>query len=164
MQLVRAESDFIVGVERETENVISASVGENRTLMLTDWDHLLSKLNSLVKSDGDEGTLRSIAELQGVVDYEALNAFYAPSVELSDLDDDNREKLRRLVYDAIEVGEARRLGRHDRIFLDASREWLLAILQDARCQHVVRIRHTIVEVSERTFMAWLPGFRPGTHY
>ena len=105
LQLVRAESDFTVGEERKSESVVSASVGENRTLMLTSWDRLLGQLESLVKAEGAEGTLRSIAELQGVVDYENLNAFYAPSVELCDLDDDNREKLRKLVYDAIKVGK-----------------------------------------------------------
>lgn len=105
LQLVRAESDLTVGEERKTGSIISAAVGENRTLMLVSWDFLLQWLESHVKSHGDAGTLRSIAELQGVVDYEDLNAFYAPSVELSDLDADNRERLRRLVYDAIEVGK-----------------------------------------------------------
>ena len=105
MDLVRAESDFTIGDERQGESVLSAPVGDGRTFMLTSWDHLLGLLESRVQADCDEGTLRSIAELQGVVDYENLNAFYAPSGKLSDLDDENKEKLKKLVYGAIEEGK-----------------------------------------------------------
>lgn len=105
MNLVRTENEFTVGEERYGDSLISVPVRDGCALMLVSWDFLLQWLESHMKSDGDESTLRSIAELQGVVDYEDLNAFYAPSVELSDLDADNREKLRRLVYDAIEVGK-----------------------------------------------------------
>ena len=105
MQLVCAESDFTIGDERQGESVYSAPVGDDRTFMLTSWDHLLGLLETSVQADGDEGTLRSIAELQGVVDYENLNAFYAPSGKLSDLDDENKEKLEKLVYGAIEEGK-----------------------------------------------------------
>ncbi|MDE2715772.1 MAG: hypothetical protein OXI33_02010 [Chloroflexota bacterium] len=104
MQLIRAESDFTIGDERQDESVIGVPVGNGRTFILTSWDHLLGLLESRVQADGDEGTLRSIAELQGVVDYENLNAFHAPSGKLSDLDDDNKERLRKLVYGAIEDG------------------------------------------------------------
>ena len=105
MDLVRAENDFTIGDERQGESVLSAPVGDGRTFMLTSWDHLLGLLESRVQADCDEGTLRSIAELQGVVDYENLNAFYAPSGKLSDLDDENKEKLKKLVYGAIEEGK-----------------------------------------------------------
>ena len=108
MQRIRAEDDFTIGDERKDENVISASVGDGRTFMLTSWDHLLGLLKTRVRAADDEGTLRSIVELEGVVDYENLNAFYAPSGKLSDLDDENRERFRKLVYEAIE--EARREG------------------------------------------------------
>ena len=77
MERVRAKDDFTIGEERQCENVFSASIGDGRTFMLTSWDHLLGLLESHVRADDDEGTLRSIAELQGVVDYENLNAFYA---------------------------------------------------------------------------------------
>ena len=105
MELVCAESDFTIGDERQGESVYSAPVGDDRTFMLTSWDHLLGLLETSVQADGDEGTLRSIAELQGVVEYENLNAFYAPSGKLSDLDDENKEKLEKLVYGAIEEGK-----------------------------------------------------------
>lgn len=104
MQRIRAEDDFTIGDERQGENVISAPMGDRRTFMLTSWDHLLGLLKTHVRADDDEGTLRSIAELQGVVEYENLNAFYAPSGKLSDLDDENRERLRKLVHGAIEAG------------------------------------------------------------
>ena len=104
VQRICAEDDFTVGDKRRGESVISAHVGNGRTFMLTSWDHLLGLIESRVQADVDEGTLRSIAELQGVVDYENLNAFHAPSGQLSDLDDENRERLRKLVHGAIEAG------------------------------------------------------------
>lgn len=105
MQLICAESDFTIGDERQDESVIGIPVGNGRTFILTSWDHLLGLVESSVQAGGDEGTLRSIAELQGVVDYENLNAFHAPSGKLSDVDDDNQEKLWKLVYGAIEEGK-----------------------------------------------------------
>ncbi|MCY4577449.1 MAG: hypothetical protein OXD31_00230 [Chloroflexi bacterium] len=105
MERIRAENDFTIGQERQGESVLSATVGDGRTFMLTSWDHLLGLLETRVQADNGEGTLRSIVELQGVVDYENLNAFYAPSGKLSDLNDDNKEKLERLVYGAIEEGK-----------------------------------------------------------
>ncbi len=105
MNLVRAESDFTLGEERYGDTIVSVPVRDGCTLMLVSWEFVLQWLESRMKVGGDAGTLRSIAELQGVVDYENLNAFYAPSGELSDMDDDNREKLRKPVYDAIEVGK-----------------------------------------------------------
>ena len=53
--------------------------GGYSTLMLVSWDHLLHRPAMRVPEKADEGTLRSIAELQGVIEYEALNAFQAPS-------------------------------------------------------------------------------------
>ena len=105
MQLIRAESDFTIGDDHQGESVISAPVGIGRTFILTSWDHLLRLLETRVRANNDEETFRSIAELQGVVEYENLNAFYAPSGKLSDLDDDNRERLVKLVYEAIEEGK-----------------------------------------------------------
>ena len=104
MDLVRASGDFAVGEEAVSESLIGAPVSECSTLMLVSWEHLLLQLAMRAEENSDRDTLRSIAELQGVVEYEALNAFQAPSKDLAELDEKNRERFKQLIDGAIAEG------------------------------------------------------------
>ena len=102
--LVMATNDLMVGEESASETFVHTPVSDSSTLMLVSWDHLLCQLALRVKEDCDEDTLRSIAELQGVIEYEALNAFQAPSDDLARLDAENRERFKKLIGGAIAEG------------------------------------------------------------
>ena len=104
MDLVRGSADFEVGEECSSDSLRSAAVGNGKVLMLVSWKHLLNRLTSHAAAKSDEATLRSIAELQGVVEYEALNAFQAPSDDFARLDEENRERFKKLIDGAIAEG------------------------------------------------------------
>ena len=104
MGLVQASGDFAVGEEAVSESLMSAPVSDCSSLMLVSWEHLLLQLAMRAEEDSGEDTLRSITELQGVVEYEALNAFQAPSKDLADLDEKNRERFKQLIDGAIVKG------------------------------------------------------------
>ena len=102
--LVRGAGAFTMGEESNYDGLICTAVSECGTLMLVSWDHLLHRLAIRVQEKADEGTLRSIAELQGVIEYEALNAFQAPSKNLTELDEENKERFKELIDGAIAQG------------------------------------------------------------
>ena len=103
-ELVHKTDDFSVDEETAVEGLIAASVSDSSALMLVTWEHLLNKLGTSAKLKAEEGTLRSIAELQGVVEYEALNAWQAPSGDLAKLDESNIKRFKDLIDGAIRAG------------------------------------------------------------
>ena len=103
-ELVQGADAFTVNEETATEGLKRTSVSESSALMLVSWERLLRKLAARAEEEVEESTLRSIAELQGVVEYEALNAFQAPSSDLAELGESNKNRFRDLIDGAISEG------------------------------------------------------------
>ena len=102
--LVRDAGDFDLGQGMISGSIRSVPVGHGRTLMLVSWTYLLQRMASRVVEKYEDAVLRSIIELQGVVEYEDLNAFVAPSIEFAKASEQDKERLETLVKGAIDKG------------------------------------------------------------
>ena len=102
--LVRDAGDLEFGEGIASESLKRASVGNGRTLMVVSWKYLLDRIALRAGEKTEEATLRSVRELQGVVEYEDLNAFVAPSKELAELDEKNKGRFKKLIDEAIAKG------------------------------------------------------------
>lgn len=103
-ELLSETPDLTVNEEIAAEGLRAASVSDSTALILVTWEHLLYKMETSAKLKAEEGTLRSIAELQGVVEYEVLNAWQAPSSDLTDLDESDVRRFKELIDGAVRAG------------------------------------------------------------
>ena len=103
-KLVLDSGDFTIEGESTTDGLVNASVSDHSALSLVSWEYLLHKLAARAEEEVEESTLRSIAELQGVVEYEALNAFQAPSSDLAMLDELGKKRYKDLIDGTITEG------------------------------------------------------------
>lgn len=100
-ELVLGTNDFTVGAETKSKSQIGASVSDSRALMLVTWEHLLHKMETRARLKAEAGTLRSIAELKGVVEYEVLNAWQTPSSDWAELAELDVKHYRELIDGAV---------------------------------------------------------------
>ncbi len=103
-ELVRKTDDFTVAAETTSAGLMRARVSDASALMLITWEYLLHKLAMRADEEDEEDTLRSIAELRGVVEYEALNAWEVPSGDLAELDELERKRFKDLIDGTMRAG------------------------------------------------------------
>ena len=100
-ELLREMDDFTISEEIAAEGLRAASVSDSSSLMLVTWEHLLHRLATRAGEKSETDTLRSIAELQGVVEYEVLNAWQTPSSDWAELAELDVKHFRELIDGAI---------------------------------------------------------------